>query len=229
MLVYLTEFFIFALLGWIVDSFYSSIRNKKIIVSGYFRGVPLCPIYGFGGIIIINSFLYFSAQHGWITILVTTFFIVGLEYIGGWLALQFLNEKLWDYSKERFNIGGYISAWHSFLWLIAVTMLYWWFDINRIMISFLLNAKLQLDQRLEILLLFAFIIIALWLTIKNKKIRLARLEKERLNIINSVEEMFDMDKWQKLTLEKRDELLKNWSDNKIFQQLRKSLHEHTDK
>lgn len=176
---YLIIFLAFSFLGWIIDSFYSSFKLGKPVLAGYFRGVPICPIYGFGGILLVNTFAFFNNLPFWIVIPVATLLVVLVEYIGGKLSEHFLEERLWDYSKERFNIDGYISAWHSFLWLAGVSLLYFSFGEKiHIYISWL-DSRINMDQNLETILIFAVVSIAFWVTIKNKKLRLSKLVSGR--------------------------------------------------
>lgn len=46
----LTYFVIYSFLGWIMESVFRSILEKKLINTGFLIG-PLCPIYGFGACI----------------------------------------------------------------------------------------------------------------------------------------------------------------------------------
>ena len=55
----LTYFVIYSLLGWLLESTYRTILEKKIINTGFLKG-PFCPIYGFGAIIIIIFFSSFQ-------------------------------------------------------------------------------------------------------------------------------------------------------------------------
>lgn len=171
-MIYVIEFLVFAFLGWIVDSVYSSLTTKKLVISGYFRGFPFCPIYGFGGILLTNSFALMADQPWFSTILLSTFLVIVLEFFGGFFAEHFLDEKLWDYSDEAFNLYGYISAWHSFLWLVAISILYFLSNEKILKILNWFNTKMRIDPHLDVLLLFAFLMIFIFLTLKNKKIRL---------------------------------------------------------
>lgn len=180
-MIYVLGFFVFAFIGWIIDTTYSSFSRKKITISGYFKGAPFCPIYGFGGILLFNNFALMSQQPPWLNIFTTTLYIIILEYVGGWFSEHFLDEKLWDYSDEKFNLNGYISAWHSYLWLILVTFAYLIFGHQTTYIFEWLSQQIKLDQRLEVTILFAIFIVALWLTAKNKKLRLAKLAQTSLN------------------------------------------------
>ena len=48
----LAYFIIYSVLGWIMESIYRSICERKIINTGFLKG-PFCPIYGIGAIIMI--------------------------------------------------------------------------------------------------------------------------------------------------------------------------------
>ena len=52
----LFSFIIYSIVGWLIESIYKSIIEKKLINSGFLYG-PWCPIYGFGAILILLSFL----------------------------------------------------------------------------------------------------------------------------------------------------------------------------
>ena len=47
---YFLLFFIYSVLGWITETTYASIKQKKLVDRGFLIG-PYCPIYGFGAII----------------------------------------------------------------------------------------------------------------------------------------------------------------------------------
>lgn len=177
-MTYVIEFFLFAFLGWILDTCYSSFEKRTFVFSGYFKGIPLCPIYGFGGIVLFNSFAMLSSAEPWITIVVTTILIIILEFFGGWIAEHLLDEKLWDYSNEFLNINGYVSIWHSFLWLLVISGAY--LAIGRKTNELLqwFDSLIIVDAHLNVLLLFIILIVGLWLTVKNKKKRLKKLAEK---------------------------------------------------
>lgn len=169
-------FLVFAFLGWILDSLYSSFDKKRLIFSGYFRGVPLCPIYGFGGILLLHSFILLASWPAILVILVSTALIISLEYLGGWWAERFLDERLWDYSKEKFNLI-YISAWHSFLWLLTVGGLYLLLGAKAAVLLTYLEENLRVNSALEVLIFFVLLAIVFLLTGHQKKSRLSRIIK----------------------------------------------------
>ena len=49
----LTYFVIYSILGWVLESIFRSICEKKLINTGFLKG-PFCPIYGVGAIIMIT-------------------------------------------------------------------------------------------------------------------------------------------------------------------------------
>ena len=93
-----TYFLIYSFFGWIIESIYKSILEKKFINSGFLFG-PICPIYGFGAIIMflfLNSFSNKPYLVFIIGIIVLTFW----EYMVGLILekiFQFLtSDKILD-------------------------------------------------------------------------------------------------------------------------------------
>lgn len=119
---YITLFIIYSFLGWVMESFFRSICEKKLINTGFLYGV-ICPIYGIGAIIML-IFLDNLKQNVFI-LFISAFFILSLwEYIVGWLLEKIFNAKYWDYSKHKFNINGRICLANSIAWgILAVVFL----------------------------------------------------------------------------------------------------------
>ena len=57
----LAYFIIYSILGWILESIYRSICEKKIVNTGFLKG-PFCPIYGIGAVIMILFLQSFSSN-----------------------------------------------------------------------------------------------------------------------------------------------------------------------
>ena len=51
---YITYFFIYSFLGWIIETIYAILVNGYFVKRGFLYG-PLCPIYGFGAVLLILS------------------------------------------------------------------------------------------------------------------------------------------------------------------------------
>ncbi|MGL5346231.1 MAG: putative ABC transporter permease [Peptostreptococcaceae bacterium] len=105
-------FFIYSFFGWICESIYCSIGNKKLINRGFLNG-PICPIYGFGALLIV----YILANIENVAILFIYGVIVTstLEFIGGYLLEKIFNARWWDYSNKKFNLRGRVCLKNSIL------------------------------------------------------------------------------------------------------------------
>lgn len=181
-LVSLVEFFLFACIGWILDSTFRSIENRSLSLSGYFHGIPLCPLYGFGGILLLQTFMQMYGYPPVSTILVATFVLIGVEYLGGIFAQRYLQERLWDYSKELLNIDGYISLFHSLIWLLLVTIVYLYISPILFSMHRFLLVSLRSYEGYTLPIFAVCLLIAAALTAETKKKRLQasrRISKKR--------------------------------------------------
>ncbi len=109
-----TFFVIYAFIGWVLESLYKSILQKKIVNSGFLAG-PFCPIYGFGALI-----MYLSLKDVSNNIFVLFFFgtiaLSMFEYIVGLFLELVFKTKYWDYSQKKFNIQGRVCLQNSLYW-----------------------------------------------------------------------------------------------------------------
>ncbi len=118
---YLNTFLIYSILGFLLETIRSFFVNSKF-TSGIMYG-PWTPIYGLGIVlvILISNYL-FSHLHlsRWVETLITfiiiTLVLTLLEWIGGVLIEKIFHVVFWDYSKEAFSIGKYISLSKSLIW-----------------------------------------------------------------------------------------------------------------
>ncbi|MHB8172535.1 MAG: putative ABC transporter permease [Thermincolia bacterium] len=114
-------FAVYSFLGWMLETTFASINERKFINRGFLTGV-FCPIYGFGAILIIQSSQwvntiftdYFTALI--ISMLFSIFLVTALEYITGLLLEKIFNCKWWDYSNNAANLQGYICIKYSLFW-----------------------------------------------------------------------------------------------------------------
>lgn len=110
----LIYFITYSFLGWIMESTFRSICEKKLINTGFLKG-PFCPIYGTGAIIMILFLKKFSNN------LILLFFVSIIvftiwEYIVGILLEKIFHTKYWDYSDNKFNFQGRICLMNSIFW-----------------------------------------------------------------------------------------------------------------
>ena len=107
-------FIIYSFIGWIAESTYMSICNRKLTNRGFMFG-PFCPIYGVGALcvyFILRPFsgnivaLYFAGA-----ILATIF-----EYLIAKLMQVVFGEVWWDYSDKPFNYKNIICLESTLAW-----------------------------------------------------------------------------------------------------------------
>ncbi len=114
-------FAIYTFLGWLMESIYRSIIEKKLINSGFLYG-PFCPIYGFGSLIMI--FLLSNLNNPIIIFLASMIILTIWEYVVGVILEKVFKTKYWDYSHVRFNLNGRICLQNSIYWgIIGVILL----------------------------------------------------------------------------------------------------------
>lgn len=113
----LCYFVIYAFLGWCTEVVFAAVDTGKFVNRGFLNG-PICPIYGFGVVIIVILLMPVKEN---ITMLFfgSVALTSALELVTGWLLERLFHTKWWDYSDIPFNIGGYICLKFSFMWGIA--------------------------------------------------------------------------------------------------------------
>lgn len=114
---YFLIFFIYSVLGWIMESTYVSIGQKKFVNRGFLIG-PYCPIYGYGSLIMIIYLEQYKDN-------ILTVFILGiaicsfLEYITSYLMEKIFKARWWDYSDKKFNLNGRVCGKNALLFGIG--------------------------------------------------------------------------------------------------------------
>lgn len=114
---YILIFFIYAIAGWIMESTMISIKNKKFVNRGFLIG-PICPIYGYG--VVLITVLLKKYQDDIVVTFFMSIIICGvLEYLTSFFMEKIFNARWWDYSKRKFNINGRICLENLVLFGIA--------------------------------------------------------------------------------------------------------------
>lgn len=107
-------FLIYSILGWIVESAYMSVCNRKLTNRGFVKG-PFCPIYGVGALSVY--FILRPISHN-----VPLLYFLGcvfptlLEYFTARLMLKIFGEVWWDYSEKPFNYKGILCLESTIAW-----------------------------------------------------------------------------------------------------------------
>ena len=96
------------------ESCYVSAKQRQWVNRGFLHG-PLLPIYGSGAIIILFVTLP-VADHFWLVYLLGMLAATALEYVVGMVMEQLFKVRYWDYTKQPFNLNGYICLTSSLAW-----------------------------------------------------------------------------------------------------------------
>jgi uncharacterized membrane protein len=109
---YVVLFFIYSFMGWVYESIYCTVKDKKWRNRGFLYG-PIIPIYGFGAVII--SIFVSVAEDNKVTTPVWKVFLVSMigsaimEYVTSWAMEKIFHARWWDYSNMPLNINGRIN------------------------------------------------------------------------------------------------------------------------
>lgn len=107
-------FILYSMMGWLVESIYMSICNRKLTNRGFAKG-PFCPIYGFGAV--TAYFLLAPLKGHYIKLYVIgAMFATFFEFIVGKGMIKFLGDLWWDYNDKPFNYKGIICLESTIAW-----------------------------------------------------------------------------------------------------------------
>lgn len=98
-------FLTYSFIGWFYEVIVIIFQNKKVTNRGFLIG-PLCPIYGFGALV-MTALLYDSDS----IIKIFSVAIVAsaiLEYTTSYVMEKMFRVRWWDYTNKKFNVNGRI-------------------------------------------------------------------------------------------------------------------------
>lgn len=119
-------FLVSSFVGWCAEVIVAAVRRHKFINRGFVNG-PMCPIYGVAAV----AFAIFLPE------LRESFFFLfiggmilasSIEYFTGRILEHIFHRKWWDYSKDRFNLDGYICLKTSVVWGLLAMGSIWFAD-----------------------------------------------------------------------------------------------------
>ena len=183
----LVYFIIYSFGGWVLESIFRSICERKLINTGFLKG-PFCPIYGLGAIImliVLNKF-----QENIFVLFVMSFIILtAWEYIVAIILEKSFNTKYWDYSNHRFNFQGRICLENSIYWgILGVVFI-------KVIQPFMKEIIAQIDDGILkfvvsiIMLVFTADVIISIINVKSIKSKLNKIENLNAQIKEKVEEL----------------------------------------
>lgn len=112
-------FIVYAVAGWIIEVIFHAVVKGKIINRGFLNG-PVCPVYGFGMILVLLIYNLIGSDNTFIVFLEGVIFTTLIELIAGFILDKCFHARWWDYSKMPLNLNGYICVGFSLIWGLAV-------------------------------------------------------------------------------------------------------------
>lgn len=107
-------FILFAFIGWVSEEIYVGVIIEHRFVNRGFLHGPLCPVYGFGGVVILM--LPPQLYNTWIPLFFASMILCTIvEYFVSWLMEVMFHARWWDYSHFKINLNGRVCLLNSVL------------------------------------------------------------------------------------------------------------------
>ncbi len=117
--ILLMYFFIFAFLGWVMETLYCIHTLGYFTKRGFLYG-PICPIYGYGALMLI-LFLYKYRKNNFKLFFYSAIIFSTFEYIVSYVLEALFGMYWWNYTNEPLNLNGRTGAFYFFIWgVIAI-------------------------------------------------------------------------------------------------------------
>ena len=107
-------FFIYSFLGWSLEVVYAMYIQRTFVNRGFLFG-PICPIYGFGALILIGSLRNIKGNRI-LKFIIAIIAFSAFEYVASYILEVLFNQRWWDYSNDILNLQGRISILYSLVW-----------------------------------------------------------------------------------------------------------------
>lgn len=110
-------FFCYAFLGWCAEVSFAALTLGRFVNRGFLNS-PMCPIYGFGALIVLYCLVPLQDNMPLLflgSVLLTSV----LELLTGQLLEKLFHQRWWDYSDKPFHLGRYVCLEFSLMWGVA--------------------------------------------------------------------------------------------------------------
>lgn len=153
-LVMIEQFIVYSMIGWLVESIYMSICNKKLTNRGFGIG-PFCPIYGFGAVIgnmLLSPFYHYPVVMYFVGAISATTF----EFLVGKVMQYVFREVWWDYHEKPFNYQGIICLESTIAWgFYGMIIVY---RLNGMTLRMVEMIPMQIGKVVSMVILFLYLL-----------------------------------------------------------------------
>lgn len=219
-LKYVILFFFYSAAGWVIESLYCSIGEKRLINRGFLTG-PMCPIYGTGALV-MTVFLYnpFYDKPLYVFLLGMLFCDV-VEYITSFLMELLFHARWWDYTYEFLNIRGRICLKHTLYWGVASVAFVYIIHPSIDAVIDSMSDKLIIGVTSAVLIVFFIDLIHSFtkaLDIRNLQLKLSKAIETVYNGVYSIKDSIET------TLDKGNNKITN-AQNEYIQQIEETVEQ----
>ena len=175
------KFILFSMIGYVVEMITCAIIEHRWTNRGFLCG-PMIPIYGIGSLLLV-WLLKPVKDHLFLVVLLGMLLTTSIEYITGYVLEKIFHNKWWDYSREKFNLHGYVCLKNAILFAIGSPIII--YIVDPYITSFLLQI---IDSYVYVIGLILFILflfdvvysVLVAYNLRNRLIVVENLKNEKL-------------------------------------------------
>ena len=170
---YITLFFIYSVVGWIIEVTLTLITDHKFVNRGFLIG-PYTPIYGVG---MIGLIICLSKIHNIFLLFLVTFILcTALEFFTSLILEKLFKLKWWDYKQFTFNFKGRVCLETMIPFTIAGVLIVEY--VNPLIVRLINKVPLKILIIIDLILLTIFIIDVIISNVFMKKMDLSTSDND---------------------------------------------------
>ena len=185
-------FILFSFIGWISEVIYVGVTSAhKFVNRGFLHG-PLCPVYGFGGVVILM--LPPSLYATWIPLFFASMILCTIvEYFVSWLMEKLFHTRWWDYSHYKIQLNGRICLLNSILFgFLGVVVIHFVYPL----MTDLLNSLGQTWISISGMIILAVLSVDIFFTVR-KLVDFANVMKKLKDFGETLNSHYGQEEWFK--------------------------------
>lgn len=153
--LYILYFFLFSFIGWLMETLFAIYNLGHFVKRGFLYG-PICPIYGYGALMLI-LFLNRYKKKNLKLFVYSAIIFSAFEYVVSYGLDALFSMHWWDYTNEFCNLNGRISIFYSFAWgIIAILFINHIYPFFKKKVNILLS---KTNYIIQVILVNTFLVI----------------------------------------------------------------------
>ncbi len=158
-------FWVYSILGWLAESIYMSICNKKITNRGFIRG-PICPIYGFGALTVY--FTLRPLEGNYIALYIAGMVLAtAVEFLAAKLMIRYMGGVWWDYTDKPFNYKGILCLESCLGWGLYTVLMFG--ILQKLIVGFVDSYSYNTGKCIVVLVLVYYVVSFIMSVRRNRK------------------------------------------------------------